>query len=98
MIDPVLRARLAQFSSVSTSVASEHYGDHELLGSVFSDVPDDTGHWGLRYFEHTLDPLRSTPPDYVLAIMTGEFDEDALASNMPGNVAGIVVVRTPQDE
>ncbi|MEV4238933.1 hypothetical protein AB0J47_27575 [Nocardia sp. NPDC049737] len=98
MIDRVLSARSGQFSAVSTSVASEHYGNHDQLGPVFGDVPDDTGHWGLRYFEHTLNPLRHTPPGYVLEITTGDFNEDRLASNMPGNVAGIVVVRVPQHE
>ncbi|MGW4330338.1 hypothetical protein ACWEKR_31165 [Nocardia sp. NPDC004573] len=96
MIDRVLRARSEQFSAVSTSVVSAHYGGHDQLGSVFCDVPDDTGHWGLRYFEHTLNPLRHAPPGYVLEITAGDFNEDRVVSNMPDNVAGIVVVRVPQ--
>ncbi|WP_043732562.1 hypothetical protein [Nocardia asiatica] len=94
----MLRARSEQFSAVSTSVKSEHYGGHEQLGPVFYDVPDDTGHWGLRYFEHTLNPLRHAPPGYVLEITTGDFNEDRVISNLPDNVAGIVVVRVPQYE
>ncbi|MGW4532245.1 DUF6615 family protein [Nocardia sp. NPDC004340] len=96
MIDTVLKARVGEFAAVSTSVASEHDGDHDRLGSVFGDLPDDTGHWGVRYFEHTLNPLQQTPPPYVLDIMAGDTDEDRLASDMPENVAGIVVVRVPQ--
>ncbi|WP_433521657.1 DUF6615 family protein [Nocardia pseudovaccinii] len=98
MIDSVLKSRFGQFAAVSTSVAGVHNGEHDRLGSVFGDVPDDTGHWGLRYFEHTLNPLLHTPPHYVLEIMTGDFDEDRLALDMPENIAGIVVVRVPQDE
>ncbi|MFJ1458685.1 hypothetical protein [Nocardia sp. N2S4-5] len=98
MIDRVLRTRSGQFSAVSATVESDRYGDHDQLGPVFGDVPDDTGHWGLRYFEHTLNPLRHTPPGYVLEITAGNFNEDRLASDMPSNVAGIVVVRVPQHE
>lgn len=98
MIDSVLKARLGDFAAVSTNVAGKHDGEHDRLGSVFGDVPDDTGHWGLRYFEHTLNPLLHTPPPYVLEIMTGDFDEDRLALDMPENVAGIVVVQVPQGE
>lgn len=99
MIDQVLTVRLGQLlSAAPTSVASAHYDAHDQLGRIFGDLPDDTGHWGLRYFEHTLNPLRHTPPDYVLEITTGDFDEGHLASQMPNNIAGIVVVRVPQHE
>lgn len=98
MIDRVLRARFGQFSAVAPSVASTHRGDHDELGPVFGDVPHDTGHWGLSYFEHTLHPLRHAPPDYVLEIAAGEFDEYHLAASMPDNVAGVAVVRVPRQE
>lgn len=95
VIDRVLRARFGEFGAVSTTVARVRDGDHDQLGPVFGNVPDDTGHWGLRYFEHMLNPLRQTPPGYVLDITSGDFDVDNLASNMPDNIAGIVVVRVP---
>lgn len=95
---PGVESSLRQLRAASASVASERYDGHDRLGSVFEDVPDDTGHWGLKYFEHTLDPLTHTPPDYVLDITMGEVDEEYLASSMPDNVAGIVVVRVPQRE
>ncbi|MEU8344888.1 DUF6615 family protein [Spirillospora sp. NPDC048832] len=96
MIDQVLRARYGAFTAVSTSVGSSHSGDHDRLGRVFGDVPDDTGHWGQRYFEHTLNPLLHVPPDYILEIASGDFDQDRLTSDMPDNIAGVVVVQVPQ--
>lgn len=98
MMDRVLTARFGEFYAVPATAPRNHIGDHDQLGSVFGDVPDDTGHWGLSYFEHVLNPLRHTPPSYVRRIMTGEFDEDYLASVTPGNAAGIVVVRVPEQE
>jgi hypothetical protein len=44
-----------------------------------------------------LNPLRHSPPGYVLELDSGDFDADHLESNMPENVAGIVVVRLPQN-
>lgn len=93
MIDRVLRARMGAFSAPSPTAASMRLGEHDQLGPVFSDVPDDSGHFSLPYFEHTLKPLRYAPPDYVLEIMTNDVDEARLASNMPDNIAGIVVAR-----
>ncbi|MGV9413146.1 hypothetical protein ACWDOP_24840 [Nocardia sp. NPDC003693] len=98
MIDLVLRARNNQFAAVSTSLTRNHNEDHDRLGSVFGDFPDDIGHWGLRYFAHTLEPLLQAPPPYVLGIMSGGYDQDRLAMNMPENVAGIIVVRVPHAE
>ena len=98
MVDRVLRARAGTFSGVSTTPANAlHAGDHDRLGPVFGDLPGDTGHWGLNYFEHTLNPLRHAPPGYVLEVTSGDLDEDHLASNMPDNIAGIVVVQLPQN-
>lgn len=90
MIDRVLRARAGAFSAAPTIAATaRRSGDHDRLGRVFGDLPDDTGHWGLNYFDHTLNPLRHAPPSYVLEAMSGDFNEDRLASDMPDNVAGI---------
>lgn len=97
-IDRVLRVRAGQFSAVSPSaprVMGE--GGHDQLGPVFPDLPSDTGHWGVPYFKHVLDPLRNVPPDYVLAIESREVDADELASTMPADVAGVVVVRLTQN-
>lgn len=97
MIDRVLRARAGAFGEAPTIAASAvNDGDHDRLGPVFGDLPDDAGHWGLNYFEHTLSPLRHAPPGYVLEIEAGDYDADYLASDMPDNVAGIVVVRLHQ--
>lgn len=97
MIDRVLRARAGAFSA-APAIAAERSrpGDHDRLGPVFGDLPADAGHWGLNYFEHTLNPLREAPPDYVLEIISGDFMEDHLASAMPDNVAGVVVVQVPR--
>ena len=99
MIDRVLRARAGAFNAAPTVAADpRRFGDHDRLGRIFSDLPDDAGHWGLNYFEHTLNPLSHAPPGYVLEVMSGDFNADRLASDMPDNVAGIVVVRVPQHE
>lgn len=98
MIDRVLRVRAGAFSAVSpTRDKALGDGDHEQLGPVFGDLPNDTGNWGLNYFEHTLNPLHQAPPGYVLEIASGTLNEGPLASNTPDNVAGIVVVQLPQN-
>lgn len=97
-IDRILRVRAGQFSADSPSVPSTmHDGSHDRLGPVFPDLPTDTGHWGVPYFQHALGPLLHVPPDYVLEIEAGELDADEVASNMPDDVAGVIVVRLPQN-
>ena len=99
MIDPVLRARFGAFGVAPTITANPLLsGEHDELGPIFRDLPDDPGHWGLNYFEHTLNPLRHAPPSYVSEIEFGDFDEARLASDMPDTVAGVVVVRLPQNK
>lgn len=97
-IDRILRVRAGQFSADSPSAPSTmHDGNHDRLGPVFADLPSDTGHWGVPYFQHVLSPLRHVPPDYVLEIESREFDVGEVSSNMPDDVAGVVVVRLPQN-
>jgi hypothetical protein len=95
MIDRVLRARFGAFSEVSSGVSTQRPGDHDALGPVFLDLPGDTGHWSLPYLPHILDPLRQTPPGYVLDVLVGDYDEARLMSQLPDNIAGIVVARVP---
>ena len=98
MIDGILRVRSGQLDAVSRSDPSVLRGsNHDQLGPVFPDLPLDTGHWGFPYFEHVLDPLQHVPPDYVLEVESQEFDADELASTMPSQVAGVVVVRLSQN-
>lgn len=97
-IDRILRVRAGQFSADSPSAPSTmHDGNHDRLGPVFPDLPSETGHWGVPYFQHVLSPLRHVPPDYVLEIESREFDVGEVSSNMPDDVAGVVVVRLPQN-
>ena len=97
MIDRVLRARAGAFSAAPTFASSPpRSADHERLGPIFNDFPADSGHWSLNYFDHTLAPLVHAPPSYVIDVMAGNFDAERLASEMPDNVAGIVVVHVPQ--
>ncbi|MEH3128689.1 MAG: hypothetical protein PGN27_01855 [Mycolicibacterium neoaurum] len=97
-IDRILRVRAGQFSADSPVVPSTmHDGSHDRLGPVFPDLPSDTGHFGVPYFKHVLGPLRRVPPDYVLEIESREFGVGEVSSNMPGDVAGVVVVRLPQN-
>lgn len=94
MIDRVLRVRAGAFqSSPVISPRSVRNGARDRLGSIFPDLPDDFGHFDLNFFHHVLDPLRHAPPDYVLEVMSGDFDEVSLASRMPENIAGIIVAR-----
>jgi hypothetical protein len=98
MIDPVLRARAGAFSATQTELTSALVGRHDELGPIFPKVPNDLGHWGLNYFEHTLNPLRQVAPDYALEIAIGDFNVLELASNIPENVAGVVVVQLEHDD
>lgn len=98
MIDRVLHARYGQFSAVPIADADvRQHGEHDRLGPIFRNVPEDTGHWGLNYLDHVLSPLLHTPPSYVLEILSGEFVEDSLVPEIPDNVAGVVVVRLHND-
>lgn len=100
MIDPILRARAGAFGVAPTISANpSRPGEHDRLGRIFENLPSDAGHWGLNYFEHALNPLNHAPPDYVLEIMSGDFEESRHAAHMPDTVAGIVVVEpVPQNE
>jgi len=91
MLDRVLRARAGAFSAPSPTSPTIELGEHERLGPVFKEVPGDTGHFGLPYFEHTLRPLRLVPPSYVLEIMTNEFNEKRMPRHLPARIAGVVV-------
>ncbi|WP_425005604.1 DUF6615 family protein [Mycolicibacterium sp. S3B2] len=97
-IDRILRVRAGQFAAAAPPAPSiMRGGGHDQLGSVFPDLPSDTGHWGVPYFKHVLDPLQHVAPDYVLEIESREFDADEVASTMPEDVAGVVVVRLSQN-
>lgn len=92
MMDVVLRARAGQFDLATSGTVSLSDGSHDDLGPVFPELPDDTMHGGLPYFEHVLNPLRHVPPDYVLEIMHGDVGNHVMGSNMPQGIAGVVVV------
>lgn len=96
MIDKVLAARSRQFEVVTAPASQAHYGGrHYRAGSVFRNLPSDTGHWGTRYFEQILQPLKQAPPAYVLEVESGDFDAEHFASNLPPGVAGIAVIHPP---
>ncbi|MHA7663727.1 hypothetical protein [Mycolicibacterium sp. HS_4_1] len=96
MIDRVLRVRAGQFAGFSISANTVLDNSHEGLGPVFPNLPDDRGHWGIPYFEQVLNPLRVAPPGYVLELLAEDVvDTNAMASTMPENVAGVVVVQLP---
>lgn len=99
MTDRILRARFGAFGAATAGeVSIRRDGSHDRLGPVFDRVPDDTGHWDTRYFEHALSPLLHAPPGYVLEIMSGDFVEDSLAAEFPDNVAGVAVVQLPGED
>lgn len=98
MMDVVLRVRAGQFALATDGSVSVSDGSHDVLGPVFTELPDDTMHGGVNYFEHVLNPLRNVPPDYVLEIMHGGVGTYASRSNMPREVAGVVVVDLSDEE
>jgi hypothetical protein len=65
----------------------------DRLGSLFSNLPGDMGHLSASLCQHSLDPLRHSPPEYGLEALEGNVDGDYLASNLPNNIASVVVVR-----
>lgn len=94
MIERALRIRMGQFARIAARAASAtRDGGHDRLGPVFPELPTDSGHWGVPYFEQILAPLQHVPPDYVLEFDSGSLDADDLASSMPESVAGVVIVR-----
>lgn len=95
LIDRVLRSRAGAFSATSETMATLHLGEHDRLGPVFAELPNDTGHWEEPYFPQLLGPLRQAPPDYVLGVITGDYNAEELAERMPQDVAGVIVVRVP---
>lgn len=98
MIDVVLRERAGQFALATDGTVSVADGSHDALGPVFTELPDDTMHGGVHYFEHVLNPLRNVPPDYVLEIMNGDVGTSATQSTMPRQVAGVVVVELSNED
>ncbi len=95
MIDRALVVRLGQASFSAPSPVTTRPAEHDRLGSVFGLLPGDTGHFGMPYFPHLLNPLRRVPPAYVLDIDSGTLDEEKLKEGMPPSVGGIVVARLP---
>lgn len=98
-IDRVLKACAGQSSAVSApDEVVLGVGSHDQLGGpIFGGLPTDTGHWDVSYFEEILNPLRHVPPGYVLELEAGEYDTDELASSMPEDVAGVAIIRVPQN-
>ena len=96
MVDRVLRARAGMFSAASSPVGTSMDGGHDELGLIFNEVPDDTMHGGVNYFEHVLRPLRHAPPGYVAEIMASEANVQRMREDFPAGIAGVVVVNTPR--
>lgn len=98
MIDRVLRARAGQVgedSVLDMTAAGEDGRDRRR--SVFPDLPSDRDPSGVPYFKHVLNPLRHEPPRYVPMAESADPDVGQIASHLPEDVAGVVVVRLPQN-
>lgn len=84
LVDRVLQVRQGQFSKgVDQLIQSEN------LGTVFSTLPGDIGHFNAPYLPQMLRGLLLAPPDYVVAMMTGE----PLGHSPAPNVAGVILAR-----
>lgn len=80
MIDRVLSVRSGAYRASLVTHASQVTTDSfEPLGSVSAEFPEDMGHIGLNYFRRTLEPLRHSPPGYVLEVLSLDIEE-----NRPG--------------
>lgn len=86
----VARAVMAMVSASRLSQFSAAVADRVELRSdtVFTTLPDDTGHFSRPYFPHVLRGLRRTPPDYLAAAQAGDPPAEVAAA-----ADGIVVVR-----
>lgn len=88
MADRVLRARYAEFGAATVGEGSIHDdGAHDRLGPIFDRRPDDTGQRSAKYFEHVLGPMLHAPAGNVLEILSGNFVEESLTADLPGNIA-----------
>lgn len=69
---------------------SADVGDLAVTASapVFTDLPLDTGHFREPYFRHVLRGLRTSVPDYVQDVLTGQPPSPIVA----GQVEGMVVL------
>lgn len=79
----VSHMRTGQFSSAIPALR-----ESETDAPVFVELPADTGHFGVPYFEHVLRGVRRQPPSYVAEIAAGGSPPDWLRDL----VDGIVVV------
>jgi hypothetical protein len=70
----------------STDVAERA---HTERAAVFSDLPLDSAHFGVPYFAHILQGLRSEAPSYVTDVLAGQH----LPETVTDNIGGIVVLR-----
>lgn len=75
-----LRLRSAQFTARQVECLSRS-GD-----AVFKELPADSGHFGLPYFDHVLRGLRRSLPDYVTRL------RQPAAEPPPSGLDGIIVV------
>jgi hypothetical protein len=55
--------------------------------TVFGEVPDDTGHFGVPYYEHVFRGLRPQAPRYVYDVLAGR----PVPAEIQERVAGVVV-------
>ncbi len=64
--------------------------DHIDSGVVFDDVPLDSAHFGVSYFQHVLRGLRHSPPSYVMDALAGQLPPPSVTDH----VGGIVVIHS----
>lgn len=82
----ITETRLSHLRKTSADTSPKAAADSE---TVFSNLPDDRGHFEEPYFEHVLRGLRRQPPWYVSELLRG-VEPDELAQELPG-VAGVVL-------
>jgi len=75
----------------SLSHAAPEARPTDALDLIFDELPVDTGHFGVSYFEHLLRGLRGRPPAYLTDLLGGSVPIDPPAE-LEG-VAGIVIVQ-----
>lgn len=86
----VAKILFSEVSSVRSGMFSADVAERARVDSdvIFRDVPLDSAHFGIAYFDHVLRGLRRSPPAYVQYIMAGREPSRSLTAN----VAGVVVI------
>lgn len=87
MVDQLAEVRFGQFGQVA-----EAQGVVLNEDSVFPQVPDDVGHFGVPYYANVLQGLRRQLPPVILDVL----NDQASVASLGDSIEGLVVVGLPE--